>query len=191
MRSQPFPYILEDRSALYNASDFDDIYDRLFLRIAESSREAGKSVLSIYDMGRRSSRRQDSRHLDRQPSVILEFGHNGALGTIHFIQRPATTSMTMHQYLRKTTIFGGSLSRRFKGSDGHEYRWSHRTVQGQEWSCFTSDNNLVAHYSLKPPDVPAFYVSGNTLTIHESLSYMAIEILTSLTIMRHIAQHNL
>jgi hypothetical protein len=109
MISAPLPYILEDRSGVYNASDFDDIYDRLFLRIVESSHDAKPSVLMIYDMGRRSSRRRDSRHLDRQPSVVLEFGSNGALGNVHFIQPPTASSLPMYQYLRKTTIFGGQV----------------------------------------------------------------------------------
>jgi hypothetical protein len=107
MRSAPLPYILEDRSGIYNASDFDDIYDRLFLRIAESSHDAETSVSMIYDMGRRSSRRPDSRHFDRQPAVVLDFGANGKLGNVHFMQPPAACSLPMYQYLRKTTIFGG------------------------------------------------------------------------------------
>jgi len=191
MRSAPLPYILEDRSGIYNDSDFDDIYDRLFLRIAESSHDAETSVLMIYDMGRRSSRRRDSRHFDRHPAVVLEFGTNGTPGNIHFMEPPAAFTIPMYQYLRKTTIFGSSLFRRFKGSDGREYRWNYRSTEGQEWSCVTGANNLVAHYNLKRPDVPAFYVSGNVLTIHESYSHLAMELLASLTIMRHIAQHNL
>lgn len=106
MRSAPLPYILEDRSGIYNGSDFDDIYDRLFLRIAESSHDAETSVLMIYDMGRRSSRRRDSRHFDRHPSVVLEFGTDGTPGSVNFIQPHSAQSLPMYQYLRKTTIFG-------------------------------------------------------------------------------------
>jgi len=190
MRGDPLHYVLEDRYAVYNESDFDDIYDRLFIRIAESSRDAETAVSMIYDMGRRSTRRRDTRHFERQPSVVLEFGSNGALGTIRFMQPTRSSPMSMYQYLRKTSIFGGSLSRRFKGSDGHEYRWNYRTVQGQEWSCLDVDNHIIAHYNLKPPGVPAYQVSGNTLTIHESFIDLAIEIFASLTIMRHIALNN-
>ena len=107
MRSASLHYVLEDRSGVYNDSDFEDIYDRLFLRIAEPSRDAETSILMIYDMGRRSSRRRDSRHFDRQPSVVLDFGTNGKLGSIHFMQPPGGHSLPMYQYLRKTTIFGG------------------------------------------------------------------------------------
>jgi len=182
---------MEDRFGLYNASDFDDIYDRLFLRVVQSPQHSQKSMSMIYNMGRRSSRKHDSRHLDRQPAVVLEFGANGTLGNIHYMNPPAALSLTMHQYLRKTTIFGGSLSRRFTGSDGEDYRWSYRSVDGQEWSCVNSESHLVAHYALKPLGVPAYHVSGNMLTIHEPFSHLAIEILASLTIMRHIAYYNL
>ncbi|KIM75548.1 hypothetical protein PILCRDRAFT_13465, partial [Piloderma croceum F 1598] len=51
MRSAPLHYILEDGSGVYDDSDFGDMYDRLFLRIAESSRDAETSVLMIYDVG--------------------------------------------------------------------------------------------------------------------------------------------
>lgn len=81
------------------------------------------------------------------------------------------------------------------------------------------ENYLVAHYDLKPPDVRAYGVSGNNLTIYESFIHLSVgewrlamllvdlapnshlssfsaivlpsELLASLIIMRHIAQHNL
>ena len=109
MRGDPLHYVLEDRYAVYNESDFDDIYDRLFIRIAESSRDAETAVSMIYDMGRRSTRRRDTRHFERQPSVVLEFGSNGALGTVRFMQPTRSSSMSMYQYLRKTSIFGGQV----------------------------------------------------------------------------------
>ncbi|KAF5358768.1 hypothetical protein D9758_008570 [Tetrapyrgos nigripes] len=85
-----------------------------------------------------------------------------------------------------------SLFRKFIGSDGREYRWSHRTTPGQEWTLTTgTENYLVAHFDLKPPDVRAYDVSGNTLTVHEAFIHLSVEILATLTIMRHIAQHNL
>jgi hypothetical protein len=186
----PLPYTLEDRTGLAMSSDFDDIYDRLFLRVSQGPQPQRDTTL-IYNMTRRSSRHRDSLPLQRDPSVALEFGPNGTLGNVTFMQRPSKISIPMARYLRKTSIFGGSLSRKFVASDGREYKWSYRTVQGQEWSCTSEENYLVAHYDLKPPEARAYGVSGNILTIYEPFCSLAIELLASLTIMRFIAQNNL
>jgi len=190
MTRAPLPYTLEDRTGLQN-SDFDDIYDRMFLRVARLPQQ-GKSLLTmIYNMGQRASRHRDSLPFRHNPSVILEFGLDESLGNISFKRPDASATIPMSRYLRKTSLFGGSLSRKFTASDGREYRWSYRTVEGQEWSCLTAENGLVAHYDLIPPDMRAYGTSGHTLTIDEAFSHLAIELLASLTIMRHIAQHNL
>jgi hypothetical protein len=40
--------------------------------------------------------------------------------------------------------------------------------------CYTVGGDLIAHYNLKPPETRAYGVSGNTLTIHEFFSPLAI-----------------
>ncbi|KAH7922882.1 hypothetical protein BV22DRAFT_1016424 [Leucogyrophana mollusca] len=190
------PYVLEDRTGVMAMSDFDDIYDRLFLRVTPHPHppDGNNNVWAIYTMGRRSSRHNDARHLDRHPSVILEFatGPGGGLGTVHFVQPPAASlSIPMSRYLRKTALFGGSLYRKFTGSDGQEYRWLYKGMDGHEWTCLTGENFLVAHYNLRSSNMPAFNVSGNTLTINEAFAHLSIDIMASLTIMRYIAEHNL
>jgi hypothetical protein len=190
MTPAPLPYSLEDRTGLQN-SDFDDIYDRIFLRVARLPQQNKSLVTMIYNMRQRASRHRDSLPFRQNPSVILEFGLDESLGNISFQLANANNTVPMSRYLRKTALFGGSLSRKFTASDGHEYRWSHKNVQGQEWSCVNAENCLVAHYDLKPPDIRAYGTSGNTLTVYEAFSHLTIELLASLTIMRHIAQHNL
>jgi hypothetical protein len=78
-------------------------------------------------------------------------------------------------------------------SDGREYKWGYRVIEGQEWSvsgckqpiefelslisgeqCTTMDNILVAHYDLKPPDVRTFDVSGNNLTIYQHFFHLTL-----------------
>ncbi|KAH7903394.1 hypothetical protein BJ138DRAFT_154195 [Hygrophoropsis aurantiaca] len=196
MRPHHIPYVLEDRTGVMAMSDFDDIYDRLFLRVTPHPHlsNANNNVWAIYNMERRSSRHSDTRHLDRHPSVILEFGTGpgGGLGTVHFVRPPAASlSIPMARYLRKTALFGGSLYRKFTGSDGQEYRWLYKSIEGHEWTCLTDDNSLVAYYSLRLPSVPAYNVSGNTLTITEAFAHLSIDLIASLTIMRYIAEHNL
>lgn len=107
MANRALPYFLEDRTGRYASSEFDDIYDRLFLRVAPPPEHAGSpgaSTLMIYNAGRRSSRQRDQRP-QGSPSVILEFGHNGAMGKISFAGSSVTMPMT--QYLKKTAMFGG------------------------------------------------------------------------------------
>ncbi|CDO69462.1 hypothetical protein BN946_scf184817.g22 [Trametes cinnabarina] len=115
----------------------------------------------------------------------MEFNPNGALGTISFPS--LATSMPMNQYLRKTSMFAGPLSRKFTASNGEDYRWLHRGVKEHEWTCVDSRDYVVAHYTLKPPDQPSYNTSGNILTIYEPWVHIATEILASLTIMRHLA----
>ncbi|KIJ59787.1 hypothetical protein HYDPIDRAFT_100096 [Hydnomerulius pinastri MD-312] len=189
------PFTFEDRTGQLKGSDYDDVYDRMFLRVTPypHSPTGNSNTLAIYVMARRSTRHADLRHLERHPSVVLEFaGPSLGLGTIHFLQPPAASmSIPMNNYLKKTALFGGSLSRKFRASDGREYRWQHKTIDGHEWSCLSEENYIVAHYDLRPLDVPAYGVSGNTLTIHEAFSHLCIDVFASLTIMRYIAEHGL
>ncbi|KZT63793.1 hypothetical protein DAEQUDRAFT_699678 [Daedalea quercina L-15889] len=192
MINKALPYYLEDRSGLYTGSDFDDIYDRLFLRVARppgSPADGPPAALMIYNVGRRSSNQRDYRPIQREPAVVLEFGSNATLGRISFMG--SSVSIPMNQYLKKITLFGGSLVRKFQASNGEEYKWTYKSNLDHEWSCTDSRNYMVAHYSLKPPNKPAFRTSGNTLTINEAHASVAIEILASLTIMRHIAAYHL
>ena len=109
MINRTLPYYLEDRTGQYTGSDFDEIYDRMFLRVARpppsQAAHYAETTVMVYNTGRRSSNQRHSRPPQREPAAILEFGPNGALGTVSF---PSTgVSMPMGQYLRKTSIFAG------------------------------------------------------------------------------------
>ncbi|KAF8989822.1 hypothetical protein BDQ17DRAFT_1372706 [Cyathus striatus] len=182
------PFIFEDRTGHNTGSDFDDMYDRMFYHI---SRQPGHTTTKIYEMPIRASRHRSTLPLDRDPIVYLEFLPDESLGNVSFMKPPNQATIPMSRYLRKTSLFGSSLSRKFMGSDGREYKWSYRTVAGQEWTCTTAENYIVAHYDLKQPGVPAYNVSGNNLTIYEPFAHLSAEILASFIIMRHIAQYRL
>ncbi|KAH9962458.1 hypothetical protein BC827DRAFT_222423 [Russula dissimulans] len=187
----PSAYFFEDRTGLLTGSDFDEVYDRGFLRVSSTPQRTRNAGLMIYDMGQRSTSvgDRDGRHFYREPSVILDFGPRGALGIIHFTK--GSISIPMHQYLRKVSLFSGSLFRKFTASDGKEYKWGHHMVTEHEWTCLNAENLLVARYDLKPVDRAAYGTSGNVLTVYESFAHLSIELVASLTIMRHIAQNNL
>jgi len=112
MRPLQMPYMFEDRTGRVSGSDYDDIYERMFLRVVPHphSPPGSNNVFAIYNMGRRSTRHGDTRHLERQPSVILEFADSaaGGLGNVQFFYpRAPSVTMPMSRYLRKTSFFGG------------------------------------------------------------------------------------
>jgi len=187
----PPAYFFEDRTGVITSSDFDEVYDRAFLRVSSTPQRTRNAGLMVYDMGQRSTSLgdRDRRHFYREPVIVLDFGPRGALGTVRFTK--SSISIPMHQYLRKVSLFSGSLFRKFTASDGNEYKWGHHMVAEHEWTCLNVDNFLVAHYNLKPVDRPAFGTSGNVLTVYETFAHLSAELLASLTIMRHIAQNNL
>ena len=107
MINKALPYYLEDRSGSYTGSDFDDIYDRLFLRVVRpqgSPMNCSPTTLMIYNVGRRASSPRDNRPIQCEPAVILEFGQNATLGHISF---GSSTALPMNQFLKKTSLFGG------------------------------------------------------------------------------------
>jgi hypothetical protein len=99
--SAPLPFVLEDRTGLLAATDFDDMYDRVFLRVARASHPA---TILIYKMNQRASRRRDSLPLQAKPTATLQFGPSNSLGTLYYVGKAV---VPMSQYLRKTSLFGG------------------------------------------------------------------------------------
>lgn len=153
MLQGPLPYTFEDRTGAHTSSDFDDIYDRLFFHVATAPQRSGSSAIMIYSMNRRASRHRDSQPFRHTPSAVLEFLPDGSLGNVSFMQPAGTLTIPMVRYLRKTSLFGryvvpeisygntapypapdSSLSRKFLCSDGREYKWVNRSVEGQEWT---------------------------------------------------------
>ncbi|KAF8972084.1 hypothetical protein BDZ97DRAFT_1783092 [Flammula alnicola] len=188
MLNRPLPLTFEDRTGQITNSDFDDMYDRMFFHVA---RQPGRTTTKIYKMNIRASRHRSTQPIGREAIVHLDFGADESLGTVSFFKAPFQGSIPMSRYLKKIAFFGTSLSRKFMASDGREYKWGYRMYAGQEWSCTTMDNFLVAHYDLKPPNVRTYDVTGNNLVIYEPYAHIVAEILTSFLIMRHIAQFNL
>ncbi|KAF8877802.1 hypothetical protein BD779DRAFT_1556381, partial [Infundibulicybe gibba] len=98
-------------------------------------------------------------HISREQSATrTTFCPDESLGTIAYVRHIRLDPVPMTQYLRKTCLFGRTLSRKFLGSEGKR-------------ACYG--------------------ISGNALTVGEGFSYLALELLASLTIMRHIKEHRL
>ena len=107
MPSTP-PYILEDRTGINSASDFDDLYDRIFYRVA---RPPQQTTTMFYSMNRRGSRHRDSLPFTQQPIAKLVFASDESLGNVSFVQqRNQVSTIPMNRYLRKVSIFGGYVT---------------------------------------------------------------------------------
>jgi len=178
MTTYGMPFFLEDKSGKLTGSDFVDINDRLCLALRCTARGSTRTAYVIY-----------SKTDSVTTLVTLDFGPNNSLGTISF---GSGAQVPMSEFLVESSAPGSTKTRKFTGSDGHEYRWSWRTTTSEEWTCTDSSNHQVASYSLKVPGEPEYNgSSGCVLTIEEAYPHLVTEMLASLTIMRHIVAHNL
>jgi hypothetical protein len=119
--------------------------------------------------------------------VILDYAPGPTLGHVIF---PPAAPIAMEKLLRK--VKGGHpLSRKFTGSDGTEFVWYFRHLEGQEWTCLTSAGYIVAHYSTIDPKEVNYKSSGSMFVVEEKWCNIAVELLATLHIMRHIAKYNI
>ncbi|KAI0332283.1 hypothetical protein GY45DRAFT_1274109 [Cubamyces sp. BRFM 1775] len=172
------PFFLEDTTGRITGSEFVDLHNRMHLCLRQTLRDAHRVAYVIYDL----SSRQSSRAL-----ATLDFGANNALGTIKIGD---AEHIQMGQYLAKSGRYV-SKSRKFRASDGQDYRW---TLQSNgEWQCTNARSGYhIATYSMKPAGEPHYSgSSGCMLTVEEAYPHLVGELLASLTIMRHIEEHNL
>ncbi|KAG9316798.1 hypothetical protein JVU11DRAFT_2863 [Chiua virens] len=175
------PYLLEDKTGQPTESEFVDMHDRLRLRLHCSAQTPTHTAYMIHNV--------THGHNPSDPLIALAFGPNNSLGTITV---RSGAPKAMGDYLVKLSPLGSSLTRKFLGSDGQEYRWSWRSTKGHEWTCINRSQYFVASYSLKVAGEPEYPgSSGCMLTIDEAYPHLVAELLASLTIMRHIAAHGL
>jgi len=170
------PYIFEDKAGDFRGPEFHELHERmrLCIRPVRSGDAQAAYVLS--------STRQGTDH------ICLAFGPNNALGTICIGQNGV--HVQMDKYLSKPST--SSTARQFRACDGQVYTWSCKSVTGNEWTCLNANNYIVSSYSLKPPKEPPYHSSSGALfAIDENYPHIAVELLATLTIMRHISEHNL
>ncbi|GJJ16243.1 hypothetical protein Clacol_010539 [Clathrus columnatus] len=190
MTTYGIPLFFEDKTGKITGSDFVDIYDRSpMLRVAQVV-QSDRILRYIYDVG--STSIASSRgYSSSEPEVTLEFGTDYSLGSIYF-GRSSSRSIPMERYLRRLSPSGSSLVRVFRASDGSDYIWGYRVDMDHEWTCTNmSTLKLIGHYDLKPAGEPPYRSSGNVLTVYEEYQHLSIDLLASLLIMRHIAEHRL
>jgi len=172
------PFIFEDKTGRIRGSEFDEVHDRMRLWIRCTRRDPSRMAYMIHEARNTTE------------GVCLSFGPNNALGTICIGSKGE--HLRMDKYLSKLSALGSSKVRQFRASDGQLYTWSWRSVDGNEWTCVNANKYLVSSYAHKPPKEPVYSnSSGSSFTIDESYPHIAVELLATLTIMRHIVEHNL
>lgn len=92
------PYLLEDTTGNITDSNFVDIYQRMSFSIRCTMRNADRSAYMIYDASSASSRA--GRGGLMVPVACLDFGANGALGTVKIHQGE---NIEMDRYLSKVS----------------------------------------------------------------------------------------
>ncbi|KAF8490379.1 hypothetical protein F5888DRAFT_1741913 [Russula emetica] len=177
------PFMLHDNTGSLLGSDFVDLYDRMNLRVSCRRRDPdGSALYEVYNML--------SIHRDI-PIAVFEYGAAGALGTISLIGpggslRRQTMAAFLVERSCRVSAKHRPRHRKFIASDGHEYSWSWRTGtqedQDLEWSCVNTSGHTVAWYAVS---------SGYMFGVEEPYPHLAVEFLTTLMIMRHIAARNM
>jgi hypothetical protein len=137
MTQHAVPYVLEDRTGQLYDTDFDDAYDRLFLRVVEHGARPplvsvqsfppttlAKPVLSssppsssaprernvvVYDMSHRWSPRRASAHSERIPAAVLRLGPGGDLGSVQFRLPHFAKNMLLSKWMPRTGYFAGRV----------------------------------------------------------------------------------
>ncbi|KDQ55593.1 hypothetical protein JAAARDRAFT_37006 [Jaapia argillacea MUCL 33604] len=183
MTNYGLPFFLEDKTGSLSGSEFVDIHDRMRMTFRCTARDTQHSAYMVYNL---TVPRHGGQY---KPGAVLDFGPGNSLGTVMI---GSGVHIPMAKYLIKTSAFGNSKARKFTASDGQEYRWTYKNRDNHEWACLNSSGYLVACYNLKLAGEPHYSgTSGCMLTIDESYPHLAVELLASLIIMRHIAAYDL
>jgi len=176
------PFIFEDKKGRVHNTELKDVEDRMILRVSSERRSSDGSItLKIHEYGTASSPKTSDG-----PSIVLEFGSGGQLGSVWFANQ--SSSMQMNQWLRSSSR---SVTRRaaasFTCSDSQVYTWIHKPEQEPEaeWACQCQTSSVAARYFLKPPSE----TYGNSFTVEEAFAPLVPELLASLIIMRHVQEY--
>lgn len=99
------PFLLEDRTGNIISTEFDDLYDRMFLGISNTTdpaaRSRGAATIKIFELGSKTSTRATfSPNFGRDPTIVLDFGPGGTPGSVLFARQ--SISMPIGSWVRKT-----------------------------------------------------------------------------------------
>ncbi|KAG9006484.1 hypothetical protein FRB95_008949 [Tulasnella sp. JGI-2019a] len=177
------PLFLEDASGLLVKTTFTDLHDRLQL-VLKATSASGPNQLQL------ALSLSTSRNAKSSPDCIIDLPQRLERGTLSYGAGPA---LSIESYLRRVSgLSSRSPNRRFTASDSHNYTWSMTQSNPRDsstisWVCTNSQGAVVAEYATNDPEVTGSRCAA-VLTIEEAQNSMVLELLTTLTIVRYIAQ---
>ncbi|EIN11165.1 hypothetical protein PUNSTDRAFT_42512 [Punctularia strigosozonata HHB-11173 SS5] len=167
------PYLLTDSSGSLSGTDYKDMYDRMHIALRRTAHDNIRTAYMIYD---RHDRTRMIRGGCPDPVVVIDFPNDGSAGQISIRD---SDFVPTHRYL--TAVSNGR--RRFVTRDGTEYFWVRDNAKDQ-YTCITNSNYSAALY-VKEPNATQY-----VLDIQEAYVGHAIEIIATLTILRHLEKRN-
>ncbi|KAF8576003.1 hypothetical protein K439DRAFT_696251 [Ramaria rubella] len=186
MTTNNMDYLFEDTTGDPTMADFHDVQDRRFLRVRKTLIRINYTAIQVYDFGSVKPLLYPSEYHHLSRAVLTIHHSGGSIGTIKY--EDWTSPIPVEEYLRKS-LLSRSNNRTFTMSNGQEYRWTDNPSLGHAWTCHNSQRYLVAHYDqLESTDTqrPQNY----WLSIDQTFIHLTVEILTSLILMRNIAERN-
>jgi hypothetical protein len=166
------PLWLQDDTGDMTDTVFSEFYDRVTLSLHQSINRPDHSAIVL----------ALNRH---NLAAVMDFGPKHSLGNITF---PPASAIPMDDFLRPTRKAGSSLSRHFAASDGQQYFWDYRQDR-TEWICTNKQGYIIASYSIT--DLEDGSPSAASLYVTETSCHLVVELIASLTVMRHIAHYKL
>ncbi|KAG9006492.1 hypothetical protein FRB94_014352 [Tulasnella sp. JGI-2019a] len=185
------PFVLEDKTGSLTNTTLTDIYGRLTIRFDESLVRPGRAVTMV---------RVVSAETDQAPLVpeaVLDFDLSNQSTALGSVMYPPRQSIPMDAYMQKMPPqqTGGLLCRKFTASDGQEYKWTliHQSQSRAQWTCVTSTTNyFVASYDVVDDHMTGRPGAGSkSFSVTDTWVHLAVELLTSLAILRHISYKEL
>ncbi|KAG8872531.1 hypothetical protein FRB97_007564 [Tulasnella sp. 331] len=180
------PLFLEDTTGVLVKTTFTDLYDRLQLALTAVPGSGPNNLRLALTLcaGRKAK---------AVPDCVIDLPQRFDRATLSYGAGPA---IPIESYLRTVKgLSSRSPNRRFTASDSESYTWSMTQSNPRDpstivWACTNSQGAFVAEYTVNDTQVTGSTCAA-VLTIEEAFNSMVLELLTTLTIVRYIAQNAL
>ncbi|KAG8935611.1 hypothetical protein FRC02_007322 [Tulasnella sp. 418] len=176
------PLFLEDATGIITRTEFSDLYDRIHISIAPSSSSTARVAI-------RSSARSCADCIIDLPQRI-----DSKSASITFA---GSQTIPIENYLKRVRGAPAySPARKFVASDSQSYTWAQSPSASPDpctstWTCKNEvTGQVIADYSFNDATITGSKCAA-ILTVEEGWNCLLVELLATLTIVRHIAKNKL